>query len=128
MKTKEELRKRKWELHIIIDQLFDEALEMDDYKEAIKWYNSQPEVIEYGEVGAQLRMIEEYKLDQLPEYGDHMTMNDFIKDCKDGYFTDDDGIGAYATEDKVSNIEIYPSDVISGFVRKDFKYVVWYNK
>lgn len=27
-----------------------------------------------------------------------------------------------------TNIEVYPSDIISGKYRKDFPHVVWYNK
>ena len=46
--------------------------------------------------------------------------------CKGGGFTDYDGFGVYAFEDKKSNIEIYPSDVIKGNLCTDFTHIVWY--
>ena len=48
--------------------------------------------------------------------------------CKDGWLIDYDGCGNYATEDKISDIIIYPSDIIDKTYRKDFDYVIWFNK
>lgn len=57
-----------------------------------------------------------------------LTLNDFKKMCKDGDITDDDGYGKYASEKAVSNIEIYPSDILANKVRTDFSHIAWYNK
>ena len=46
----------------------------------------------------------------------------------DGDITDDDGYGKYASEKAVSNIEIYPSDILANKVRTDFSHIAWYNK
>jgi hypothetical protein len=43
-------------------------------------------------------------------------------------FIDSDGFGHYATKDKESDISAVPSEICAGFVRNDFKYVIWYNK
>lgn len=57
-----------------------------------------------------------------------MTWDEFAQAVQAGGFIDYDGFGELATEDKVSNVVIYPSIV------KDFKrpawatHVSWYNK
>lgn len=43
-------------------------------------------------------------------------------------FTDEDGIGYYATETAKSNIVIKPSDFTYDMVRTDFTHVLWFNK
>ena len=70
----------------------------------------------------------EIRFEPLPNYGDHMTMKDFIKCCKSGGFIDYDGHGVYATETQRTNSLIFPSDVTSGKVDKEFTHVVWFNK
>lgn len=60
--------------------------------------------------------------------GDHMEIKEFIQYCKDGGFMDSDGHGYYATHDKETSIQITPSWVLMGKIRKDFDYVSWYNK
>ena len=60
--------------------------------------------------------------------GDLMTIEEFINRCKNDLFTDNDGLGRYATETGVSDIYIYPSDVLSDMYRKDFSHVLWLNK
>lgn len=57
-----------------------------------------------------------------------LTLEEFKKMCKDGDLTDDDGYGKYASEKAVSNIEIYPSDILANKVRTDFSHIAWYNK
>lgn len=80
------------------------------------------------------RLSREYRLVQTPElrdippYGTHMSLDEFMEYCKSGMFIDYDGSGNYATEDQESNINICPSDIVAEKVRKDFGYVVWYNK
>lgn len=69
-----------------------------------------------------------YELDELPDYGDHMTIEEFKECCDCGGFTDYDGFGVYATETQESSICILPSDIESGLYRKDFTHVIWFNK
>ena len=57
-----------------------------------------------------------------------LTLDEFKKMCKDGDITDDDGYGKYASEKAVSNIEIYPYDILANKVRTDFSHIAWYNK
>jgi len=69
---------------------------------------------------------------ELPDYGDHMTFEQFKAACDAGGFVDDDGSGFYATATNEADIPIYPSDFKYSFgekwIRKDFTHVVWYNK
>jgi hypothetical protein len=86
------------------------------------------------------------KLEPLPNYGEHMTLDRFIEDCKSGSLIDYDGLGYYATKDNISNKSIVPSDVTGNAERfnmktgqfikykkkinvdKNFTHVVWLNK
>lgn len=67
-------------------------------------------------------------LHDAPDWADKMTLEEFIKDCQDGYFMDYDGWGRYGTETMESNLYIDPIDVMNGAYRKDFTHVYWYNK
>lgn len=58
---------------------------------------------------------------------EHLTLQEFIGACNSGAFTDDDGIGYYATETEQTNLDILPSDT-GGFLNTDYTHVVWYNK
>lgn len=60
--------------------------------------------------------------------GDLMRMDEFIGYCKDGSFIDSDGSGFYATQTESTDLQINPSWVLKGRIRKDFNYVIWYNK
>jgi len=55
-------------------------------------------------------------------------MIDFKENCLNGSFIDYDGFGYYSDGKMESDIHILPSDFKNGVVRKDFEYVVWYNK
>jgi hypothetical protein len=69
-----------------------------------------------------------YDLSELPDYGDVMTLEHFIENVKDGGFIDYDGFGNYVKDGKMSNIEIYPSDVKHNMIRKDFDTIIWFNR
>lgn len=73
-------------------------------------------------------LIDNYSLNPISEFGDHMSFKKFKNCCEGGGFIDYDGSGNYATKDKESNITIMPSDFKNGNVRDDFTHVVWYNK
>lgn len=55
-------------------------------------------------------------------------IEEFKEWCKTGCVTNYDGDGVYATENEVSDIDASPRAFYEGYIRKDFKYVCWYNK
>ena len=57
-----------------------------------------------------------------------MTINEFKSNCRYGAFMDTDGVGYYATDKEVSNIEASPNVFRYGVIREDFTHVCWYNK
>ena len=74
------------------------------------------------------RMDEEAVLKPLPNYGDHMTLGDFLDCVESGLFIDDDGFGEYATATQVSGKKVHPSDVLAKVIDTDYTHVVWYNR
>lgn len=70
------------------------------------------------------------KTEELPDYGDHMPLEQFVKTCQSGGFIDYDGHGYYATKDRMFDKIVYPSDVTKkGFKpRPEFTHVVWFNR
>lgn len=83
----------------------------------------------YASISRLYRLVKTptYK-DELPNYGDVMTLKDFVSCCKCGGFIDYDGSGNYMKDGKISNINILPSDVKYGMVRKDFDQIIWFNR
>ena len=75
-------------------------------------------------------MKNKLKMDELPDYGDHMTIEDFIQRCQSGSFIDYDGHGNYATKESMFDKIVYPSDVAKpGFKPKpEFTHVIWFNR
>jgi hypothetical protein len=68
-------------------------------------------------------------LKPIPDYGDHMTYDEFKKGVLAGLFTDYDGTGYYATELNISNDEVDLGDVARGETPLDpFTHIVWFNK
>ena len=57
--------------------------------------------------------------------GHFMLFDDFISLSLSGEMTDKDGYGFYATQTSVSNIRVYPSDIVNGIYRDDFNCVLW---
>lgn len=74
------------------------------------------------------RPLDKIEFRQQYDFGDKMPLDEFINDCKEGYFVDSDGSGYYGTEDKQTNLPIYPSSIMSGTYRTDFSHVYWFNK
>lgn len=60
--------------------------------------------------------------------GDRMTIEEFKENVECGGFIDYDGFGTYIMDEKMSNIDISPSDVKAGMIRKEFKEIIWFNK
>ena len=70
----------------------------------------------------------EAKMGPIPDYGDHMTMVDFLECCECGGFIDYDGSGCYATAEQKTNIGVIPSDVAKCKLDPRWTHVVWFNK
>ena len=83
----------------------------------------------YASISRLYRLVKTptYK-EELPNYGDVMTLKEFVANCKCGGFIDYDGSGNYMKDGKISNITILPSDVKYGMVRKDFDQIIWFNR
>ena len=124
MSRKEELEAKLEEWEKRYDELWNAGLPSDE------WYKRAQEMHKEAiPISGELHMItDEYELTDIPDYGDKMTVSKFVSCCKYGGFIDSDGFGRYATEDKESDISAVPSEICAGFVRNDFKYVIWYNK
>lgn len=91
------------------------------------WEHVKPEKGKMGELYREERMIMSYKTSELPDYGDVMTLKEFIGACKATLFVDSDGYGCYVADDKITDIEIHPSDVGRGMLREEFNKIVWFN-
>ncbi len=67
-------------------------------------------------------------LRSIPEYGDHMTLEEWKDGVASGGFIDYDGYGELATKDGCSDIEIHPSQ-LNGFLFPSWcTHIVWYNR
>jgi len=64
----------------------------------------------------------------IPEYGDHMTIGQWIDQVLLGMFVNYDGHGKYATHDEMSDIIVVPSDVREGKIDFNWTHIVWFNK
>ena len=63
-----------------------------------------------------------------PECGDLMTKEEWLMNVESGGFMSYDGYGHLAMADKVSDIEISPSDVDGYLWPKWCTHIVWYNR
>ncbi len=80
------------------------------------------------EILRQVQKLQPVELEDIPEYGDKMSVEDFVEACYDGAFTDDDGTGYYATEDKMTRIVVNPSNISMETFDDRWSHVVWFNK
>ena len=101
--------------------------DFDEYQEKIN-KACQPELGQLIKLETKLRMEKEPVFSELPDYGDVMSLKDFIENVKCGGFIDYDGYGNYVKDGKETDIEIYPSDVKKGNIRKDFDTIIWFNR
>ena len=89
--------------------------------------------------------FERIEFEELPNYGDLMTIEHWLGYVTTGGFIDYDGHGNLATEDKMSELQVYPSYVENGRITKviigfdwsiqleyendwKFTHVIWFNK
>ena len=75
-------------------------------------------------------ILPEYQIiyKDIPDYGEHVTIEKFIEWIESSCVIDWDGTGYYATENKQSNIYAHPSEIYKGIINTNFTHVVWYNK
>lgn len=66
-------------------------------------------------------------LEDIPEYGELMALQEFVEECVSGFFIDYDGSGYYATETQMTRIRVKPSDVTHGKI-ENWSHVVWFNR
>lgn len=90
--------------------------------------NREPQQSKLRKLLRRQRYIKPYKLSELSDFGDVMTLKHFISCVKSGGFIDYDGYGKYIKDDMETDIEIYPSDVKNKNVRKEFDKIIWFNR
>lgn len=74
-----------------------------------------------------IRLLKEPVVSMGKKWAGHfMLFDDFISLSLSGEMTDKDGYGLYATQTSVSNIPVYPSDIVNGIYRDDFTCVLWF--
>ena len=67
-------------------------------------------------------------IEDIPDYGDVMSMEDFIKNCECSGFIDYDGFAHPIVNDKmIGGITIRPSR-IKEWPSLEFKKVIWFNR
>lgn len=126
--TKQEMKDKIDFLNEKVNELFQESCRRED---GWNWYKSQPELKTLQQLERQYKLLldeSDFNLHDIPDYGDKISLEDFILCCKSGAFINYDGFGCYATETQESDIEIYPSDVVANEYRKDFPFIIWYNR
>lgn len=101
---------------------------IDEFNQYHKYLN--PEQDEINKLSDEKRMIKPYTLSPIPKYGDVMSLKNFIEDCICGNFIDYDGSGYYVDNDDsmMTDISIYPSDIMEGRIRDGFDTIIWFNK
>ena len=76
-----------------------------------------------------IKFTETPKFESIPEYGEHMTLQEYIDCVACGGFIDYDGFGELATETQISNIKTYPSDLDDEVQWPEWcTHIMWYNK
>jgi len=65
----------------------------------------------------------------IPSYETRIDSGTFILRCKEGSFTDSDGFGEWATEDRCfpELPDVHPSDVRKEGFTPPYPFVVWYS-
>ena len=83
-----------------------------------------------AEIAHELQVLEPVEWDEIPDYGDLMTLEDWLECVKYGGFIDYDGFGRYSDGKRESNKEVRPSHVKKGRLLKnpEFTHIVWFNR
>ena len=73
-------------------------------------------------------------MERIPDYGDHMTIEEFKKKAASGIFTDWDGVGFYATKNHMSTEHVNLRDIDEYRIYRDinqnriYTHVVWFSR
>ena len=122
------------ELDIEINKIYEKLEALDnaevDLEETYEEYERRREPYhkKLSILSREKRSLMTPEFEEIPDYGEVMSIKDFVSCCKSGGFVDYDGSGYYARDGKMSNIAIRPSDVKYNAIRTDFDSVVWFNK
>lgn len=131
MDTEKRIVEIQKQLDILVEKLEkkNNNFDFEKSKSFHEWEDYQkPESEQMARLGRELRMLKIPEFEEIPEYGDVMSLEDFIDNVKAGGFIDYDGNGNYARDGKMSDIVIHPSDVRHGSIRDDFDTIVWFNR
>lgn len=114
-------------------QIVDKEIEEREKTDPNEGWNAfcvhmQPLWDKYSKLYREKRMLMTPEFNDIPDYADVMSLEEFVECVKDGGFIDSDGNGSYVRDGKESDINIYPSDIQYDSVRDDFDSVAWYNK
>ena len=101
---------------------------MASFDEPINWGTRKPTPTSLQEYFKSWFVEHKCKLVPIPDNGNHMTTVDFLAGCESGTFVDNDGFGYWATEDKMTHIVVYPSEVLGGTMVTNYTHVVWFTK
>ena len=77
------------------------------------------------------RLEESGSWEDIPDYGDLMTLDDWIDAVKQGAFIDYDGHGYYACDGGMltgPEHQVYPSMVKEGKIMDTFTHIMWFNR
>lgn len=125
----EEEKKLEEELQIAYDEdqkRFDSAPPDMDFRQFQEYMSVTSKKV--SEISRKLRLIKEPTFSEIPDFGDVMSLDQFISMVNEGWFIDYDGSGNYVKDNQMSNIDIYPSDVHHDVIRKDFDTIIWFNR
>lgn len=94
---------------------------------AENWYSHHPKLQELERLRKHRKLLVPYSLTDSPTYihWHRVPLLVFVGGCLAGDFIDDNIIARYATLDRVSNIELKPSDILERLYRNDFEFVVY---
>jgi hypothetical protein len=96
----------------------------------IRTRNQRAQIKRSTEKEIREEMMDKIKYGKIPGPEDcaFMSLKDFVYSVECFSFVDDDGVGYYATKDKMSNLIAQPSAIKKGIINKNFTHVVWFNK
>lgn len=105
-----------------MDELARSGVEWD---ECMKILHDKAE--ELHAIGCDMRLVMEPTMTFGKNFnGTLIPIEKFRDGCLRGKYSDGEGYGMYATKTGISDVVIYPSDVIDEKVRSDFDQVVWF--
>lgn len=96
---------------------------VDDYSGYLKTTKSIREEID--NIVFLIELNTPVHFERIPSFSDKMELETFIDFSNNDIYTDIEGVGYYSDGYRMTDKSIYPSDVKSGRIRSDFKYVVW---